>query len=219
MRETGPGILGILLVGRRISTLVLPLILSLVVTAEPRWEAAGSANGVHWYTRARVGSAVNELKATVLLDATPAEVWAVLTDYPGWVKTMPSTDAAEVLSRDEAGHALVYLRYVLPIIATRDTLIELTEARTDAAWVLSWVAAPEARDGERPKDDDVVRLRVNEGEWRLEPRADGQKTFLTYRLLSAPGGDVPPSFVNRVNTLGVPKTIAALQAAITARRR
>lgn len=198
--------------------MVTALFLSLALSAEPRWHPAGSAGTIHWYTRAREGQAVNELKATALLNATPEEVWSVLTDYPGWVKTMPSTDAAEVLARDGQGHALVYLRYVLPLIAPRDTLIEVTEQRTDAAWVLSWQVAPESRDAERPKAKGVVRLRVNEGQWRLESREAGTKTFLTYQLLSAPGGDVPPFFINRVNTLGVPKTIESLERAIAARR-
>lgn len=197
---------------------MLTTFLTLALLAEPRWEPAGRADGIHWYTRAREGSPVNELKATVLLDATPAEVWAVLTDFEQYMKTMPSTDASELVSRDAPGRTLVYLRYVLPVIATRDTLIELVEARGADAWVLSWKAAPEARDVEHPKAEGVVRLRVNEGAWRLEPREGGAKTFLTYELLSAPGGDVPPFFVNRVNTLGVPKTIAAIQRAIAARR-
>ncbi len=198
--------------------MVTTALVLLLVGAEPRWEPVGNAEGVHWYTRAREGHAVNELKATVLLDATPAELWAVLSDYAGWVKTMPSTDVADVLARDDAGHALVYLRYALPLIATRDTLIELTEQRSEGAWTIAWKAAPQTRDFERPVAPGVVRLRVNEGEWRLEPREAGAKTFLTYRLLSAPGGDVPPSFVNRVNGLGVPKTIDSLKQAVVARR-
>jgi hypothetical protein len=197
---------------------MVSLVLVLLLGAEPRWEPAGSADGVHWYTRARPGVEVNELKVTVLLDATPAEVWAVLSDYAGWVESMPSTASAEVVARDGEGRSLVYLRYELPVIAARDTLIETREERTDAAWTLSWKAAAEARDVERPGAPGVVRLRVNEGEWRLEPREAGKKTFVVYRLLSAPGGDVPPFFVNRVNTLGVPKTIASLQRAIKAVR-
>jgi hypothetical protein len=196
------------------------VVLSLVLAAdEPRWVPVGNAAGVHWYTRARPGSEVNEIKVTALLDATPDEAWAVLADIEGWVETMPSTAAAEVLQRDEAGRALVYLRYVLPLISPRDTLIELTAQQGAQAWVIAWRAAAPERDVERPVAPGTVRLRVNEGEWRLEPREGGAKTFLIYRLLSAPGGSVPPFFVNRVNTLGVPQTIDSLRKAIVARRK
>ena len=194
------------------------LLLSLVLLAEPRWEPAGHSAGVHWYTRAREGVAVHELKATALLEATPAEVWAVLTDFEGWVKTMPSTDAAVVVARDAPGRTLLYLRYVLPVIAPRDTLVEVTESVEAGRLVLSWKAAPESRDATRQVTAGAVRLRINEGLWQLEPREGGTRTFVTYQLLSAPGGEVPPVFVNRVNTLGVPQTFEALQRAVQTRR-
>ena len=199
--------------------MALWLLVSIVLVAEPRWEPGGSSEGVHWSTRAREGSPVRELQATALLDATPGELWAVLSDFEGWVKTMPSTDAAVVVARDAPGQTLLYLRYVLPLIAPRDTLIELTErADPDGRQVLSWKAAPEARDVERPLQAGVVRLRINEGFWQLEPREGGAKTFVTYRLLSAPAGDVPAFFVNRANTLGVPRTFEALRVAVRQRR-
>lgn len=196
----------------------LALLLSLTA-APPPWVHAGEAGGVHWYTRQRDGVPVNELRATVLLDATRDEVWAVLTDYAGWTETMPSTQVAEVLDRPAPGRLLVYLRYALPVIAPRDALVELEETRDDAAWTLTWHPAPDTLDAARPLPKGVVRLRVNEGRWRLEAREGGAKTFLTYELLSAPGGDVPPFFVNSVNTLGVPKTMDSLKRAIAARRK
>ncbi len=197
------------------------LLLALVLTADPSWEPAGGAGNVQWFTRTRKQSPVNELRATALLDASPDELWAVLTDYEGWVSSMPSTDAAVVLSRGPgAGQVLLYLRYALPVIATRDTLIELTESsEAGGRRVLRWSAAAPSRDAERPVTQGVVRLRVNEGLWQLEPRDDGRKTFLTYQLLSEPGGDVPPLFVNSASTLGVPRTIESLMQAVRARRR
>ena len=195
------------------------LLLSLVLLAEPAWERAGTAESVSWFTRARPGCAFNELKATAQLDATPQELWAVLTDLEGWVKTMPSTDASVIVARDAPGRTLLYLRYVLPVIATRDTLIEVEEQPdVEGRWVLSWKAAPPARDLERPVGPGVVRLRVNEGRWQLESRDAGSHTLVTYQLLSAPGGDVPAFFVNRVNALGVPQTFEALRRAVRQRR-
>jgi len=53
----------------------------------------------------------------------------VLTDFEGYVKSMPSTEAAVVLAREGPGHTLLYLRYALPLIAPRDTLVEMTEQK------------------------------------------------------------------------------------------
>jgi len=199
--------------------LCMGLLISLVLLAEPAWDHGGTVDGVAWYTRSRPGIAVNELKATAQFDATPQELWAVLTDLEGWAKTMPSTDASVIVARDRPGRTLLYLRYVLPVIATRDTLIEVDELPDlEGRWVLSWKVAPMARDAERPVAPGVVRLRVNEGLWQLDSREGGSHTFVTYQLLSAPGGDVPPFFVNRVSALGVPQTFEALRRAVRERR-
>jgi hypothetical protein len=166
-----------------------------------------------------VGLDVRELKATALFAAAPSEVWAVLTDYEGWVQSMPSTDAAVVIAREGPGRSLLYLRYVLPLIAPRDTLVEMTEEPdVDGRWVLSWKVAPETRDWVHPVTDGVVRLRLNEGLWQLEARDGGRSTFVTYQLLSTPGGEVPPFFVHQASAFGVPRTFEALRTAVRARR-
>ena len=194
-------------------------LVSLMLLSEPRWEPAGSSAGVHWYTRERQGIEVRELKATALFEATPSEVWAVLTDFEGWVHSMPSTDAAVVIAREGAGRTLLYLRYVLPLIAPRDTLVEMTEQPdVDGRWVLSWKVAPETRDWVRPVPDGVVRLRLNEGLWQLEARDEGRSTFVTYQLLSTLGGEVPPFFVQQASAFGVPRTFEALRRAAQSRR-
>ena len=195
------------------------LLLALVLSSDPTWVHGGTVDGVAWYTRSHPDSAFDELKATAQLDATPEELWAVLKDLEGWAKTMPSTDGSVIVARDAPGHTLLYLRYVLPFIATRDTLIEVDEQPdVEGRWVLSWKAAPLARDAERPIGPGVVRLRVNEGRWQLEARDGGSHTLVTYQLLSAPGGDVPAFFVNRANTLAVPQTFEALRRAVRKNR-
>jgi hypothetical protein len=194
-------------------------LMSLVLLAEPRWEPAGSSAGVHWYTRERAGLEVRELRATALFAATPTEVWAVLTDFEGWVTSMPSTDTAVVVAREGSGRTLLYLRYVLPLIAPRDTLVEMTEhPDVEGRWLLSWQIAPEARDWLRPVPEGVVRLRLNEGLWQLEARDGGRSTFVTYQLLSTLGGGVPPFFERQASALGVPRTFEALRTAVHSRR-
>lgn len=192
---------------------------SLALLAEPRWQHAGRADGVHWYTRAREGVPVKELKATALFDASPAELWAVLVDFEDWVHSFPATDTAEVVAREGLGRTLLYLRYGPPLIDPRDTLVEMTELpNVDGRWVLSWKVAPESRDWERPVPEGVVRMRINEGSWRLEPRDGGRRTFVTYQLLAALGGEVPSFFVDQASAFGVPRTFAGLRDAVRARR-
>ncbi len=191
------------------------LVLLSLLSAEPAWRLAGeAAGGVRWYTRARAGEAVHELKATALLDAPTAQVWAVLLDYESYVRTMPSTAEVKVLGRDGERVSYVYTRYDVPFISPRDTIVRLEDQTQDpsVARVLSW-RATDVKDALQPPTPNVVRVRKNEGQWRLEPRDGGARTFVVYTLFSAPGGDVPSFLVNQVNGVGVPKTLDSLSAA------
>lgn len=195
--------------------MVTALLVWTCLTAEPAWRLAGeAAGGVRWYTRERPGEAVHELKATALLDAPTARVWAVLLDYESYVRTMPSTAEAKVLAREGATVAYVYTRYDVPILSPRDTIVRLEDETTDAAVarLLSW-RATDAKDALMPPRPGVVRVRKNEGQWRLEPRDGGKRTFVVYTLFSAPGGDVPTFLVNQVNGVGVPTTLESLTKA------
>lgn len=192
-----------------------------VLSAEPAWRLAGEApGGVRWYTRERPGEAVHELKATALLDAPTAQVWAVLLDFERYVDTMPSTAEAKVLDRDGPAVSFLYTRYAVPVLAPRDTVVRLEDQTRDpaVARVLSW-RATDAKDTLAPPKPGVVRVRKNEGQWRLEPRDEGRRTFVVYTLFSAPGGDVPAFLVNQVNGVGVPSTLESLTRAANARAR
>jgi len=199
--------------------MVLSFALALVTAQQVAWVPAGRGPGaLRWYTREKAGSAVRELRATSLLPLPPALVWEVLTDFEGYVQTLPGTVEAKVLRSDEVS-ADVYLRYVLPLISARDTVVQM-RAEADPArgrWQLSW-SSTENRDAPTPPGD-TVRLARNVGSWRLSSREDGKATFVEYELHSPPGGGVPPFIVNQVKGRGVPETFAALERAARLRSR
>lgn len=191
---------------------VTTLALLLILHAEPGWTLAGSdrAFDARWYTRSVPDRPVNELKATGLIDAPLEQVHRVLLDFEGYARAMPSTAASRVLARDSERSAWVYLRYDVGVLSPRDTVVRMSwSGEGDVRW-LRWTAAG-ARDELAPVADGVVRLPVNEGSWVLEAR--GQKTFVTYQLLSVPGGAVPAFLVNSINGAGVPRTLEALERA------
>lgn len=193
------------------------VVIALALAAEPAWELSGeTATGVRWYTRAREGSALRELLATGVIDAPPGDVWAVLLDFEGYTRTMPSTVKAKVLAAEGAVH-WVYTRYDLPLVAPRDTIARMVSRADEAAgvWLLTWAAVSDL-DALVPAADGVVRLRTNEGRWRLESR-DGRSTRVTYQLFTDPGGDLPPFILNQFNGMGVPLTFDSLQKAAAAR--
>ena len=63
----------------------------------------------------------------------------------------------------------------------------------------------------------MVRVKVNTGSWLLEPREEGKKTFVTYSLLTDPGGSLPKFVADKANKKAVPDVIRAVRKNATAR--
>jgi hypothetical protein len=74
---------------------------------------------------------------------------------------------------------------------------------------VSWSVAdvPEAP----PPAPGVVRLRVNSGQWLLEPAAGGNRTRARYSMVVDPGGQVPIWLANLLLTGTLPKVFRAVR--------
>ncbi|MBI5545172.1 MAG: hypothetical protein HY901_14880 [Deltaproteobacteria bacterium] len=64
--------------------------------------------------------------------------------------------------------------------------------------------------GPEPKDG-VIRVKVNDGTWLLEPIGDGTKTRATYYLFTDPGGSLPTWIANKANSSAIPDIFVALR--------
>lgn len=102
------------------------------------------------------------------IGADPGELWAVLVDfesYPSWARDLK---AAEVLERDAEGRG-VLVRFRAAAMG-RSTSYSLRYDYTDAPRRLPW----------RLESGDIMRKL--DGEYRLEPSADGTSTRVVYEL-------------------------------------
>jgi Polyketide cyclase / dehydrase and lipid transport len=200
-----------------ISLILVPL---MVLSAdEPRWELASSADGVKVYGRARGDGDVREMKAMGLIDAPPAEVWKAVRDYDNYPKTMPFVEDGKVISR-EGGDKVTFLysKINTPLVDRRDYIIRLVD---ESDWQdgkgfmkVTWTVVNDM-DDKVPVGKDVVRVRINEGYWLLEPREEGKKTFATYYVYTSPGGSLPNFIINKANTMAVPKVFEAIKKTVT----
>jgi hypothetical protein len=57
----------------------------------------------------------------------------------------------------------------------------------------------------------VVRVKLNNGYWLLEPREEGKKTFVTYYLYTDPGGSLPKWIADKANKTSVPDVLRAVR--------
>lgn len=204
-----------------ISLALVPLLL---LGAEPRWELAADPEGVKVYRRDKPGSEVKEMKAMGLIDGTPQEVWTVVRDYENYPKQMPFTVEAKVLSRTEGDKEILFYSLLnTPLVSPRDYMILLKD---ESDWKegkgflkVTWSAAAPEKDSLAPLKPDVVRVRINDGYWLLEPREDGKKTFATYYVYTSPGGSIPTFIANKGNDIAVPKVFESIRKTVVDKRK
>lgn len=186
------------------------------------WELAADSDGVKVYGRKKGDSEVREMKAIGLIDAPAADVWKAVRDYDNYPKTMPYVEDGKVLSREGGDKGdkvtVLYSKINTPLVDRRDYIIRLVD---ESAWQegkgfmkVTWTVVNDM-DDKVPVPKDVVRVRINEGYWLLEPRDDGKKTFATYYVYTSPGGALPNFIINKANTIAVPKVFESIKKTVS----
>jgi hypothetical protein len=136
---------------------------------------------------------------------------------------MPYVVEAKVLKRAEGDkEVLLYSRLDMPLVSGRDYIIKLVD---ESDWKdgkgslkVSWSAVDD-QDDLAPVKAGIVRIRVNDGYWILEPREGGTKTFATYYVYTSPGGSIPDWIANKANGVAVPKVFDAIKKAVKKQRQ
>jgi hypothetical protein len=191
----------------------LSLLVLLAGPGEPAWRQVARDDGILVMARTPEGGAVSEVKATALVDAPPHEVWRVIRDYPNYTKTMPFTEESRVLASEQEGKVVIFYCLVnAPLVDKRDFIIRIRDESDwkegqgflKATWSVATEGVPPAREG-------VVRVKLNNGYWLLEPREEGKKTFVTYYLYTDPGGALPKWIADRANKTSVPDVLRAVR--------
>jgi hypothetical protein len=191
----------------------LPLLVLLAGASEPAWQQVARDDGITVLARTPEGGSVSEVKATALVDAPPHDVWRVIRDYNNYTKTMPYTDESRVLASEQDGKVLVFYCLVnAPLVDKRDFIIRI---RDESDWKdgkgflkTAWTVTTDGAPAER---EDVVRVKLNNGYWLLEPREEGKKTFVTYYLYTDPGGSLPKWIADKANKTSVPDVLRAVR--------
>jgi hypothetical protein len=198
---------------------VLPLLVLLAGADEPAWQQVARDDGITVQARSPEGSNVAEVKATGLVDAPPQDVWTVIRDYDHYTKFMPYTDESRVLASEQDGKVTVFYCLVnAPLVDKRDFIIRIRDESDwkdgkgflKSAWSVTTEGAPKEREG-------VVRVKLNNGYWLLEPREEGKKTFVTYYLNTDPGGSLPRWIADKANKTSVPDVLKAVRKRAAAR--
>jgi hypothetical protein len=174
------------------------------------WTRASESNGVTIYSRLRAGSSVKEFKAIGEIDAPSHIVHAVIDDLENYPNFMPVTAECRLLKR-ENDSIISYQRLSPKICADRDyTLrgrIKSWPARDGLVYLHQWETA---NDLGPPEKKGVVRVKICEGGWLLEPNG-AEKTRATYAVYTDTGGAIPVFLANHVSQMGIGRLFVAVR--------
>jgi hypothetical protein len=189
------------------------------ITADTAWQSLDDREGVALFSRGRVGSALREFKAAGIIEAPPAAVQKVLEDVKDYPKFMPYVAEARPIM-GTGSRCIVYERLAVPVVANRDYTIYVENGATTTpsgetilrdVWRTDNDAGPAPRHG-------IVRVKVNEGSWVLEPFGPAHdETKATYQIYTDSGGVLPAFVANKASQLMIPKVFKALRQRVQAK--
>jgi len=188
-----------------------PTVFAAVDSSDEGWKLAGGReNNLAIYSRLRQGSPLKEFKAVGAIDAPTYAVCAVIDDFQNYPKFMPFMTETRLIKRD--GDSMIgYQRLSPKICADRDYTLRVWKRSWPASdgrvFMSQWFPANELGP---PETKGVVRVKICEGKWLLEP--DGAiKTRATYFIYSDTGGPLPSFIANHVSLTGISRLFAAIR--------
>jgi hypothetical protein len=180
------------------------------VNPKEGWKLTSDAKDVVIYSRQHADSNLKEFKAIGFIDAPASAVHAVIDDFENYPKFMPYTLECRLIKR-EGDSVIGYQRLSPKIIEDRDYTLRVSKKSWSGpkglTYLSQWQTANELGP---PEQKGVVRLKVCNGTWLLEP--DGPaRTRATYSIYSETGGFIPPFIANHASLTGINKLYAAIR--------
>jgi len=179
-------------------------------SADTSWKIVAHDKDLEIYGRQRPGSPHKEFKAVGPIDAPTRAVCAVIDDFENYPKFMPFTTECRLIKQD--GDTMIgYQRLSPKICADRDYTLRVSKKSlpvpNGVVYTSRWSPANELGP---PEKKGVVRVKICEGSWRLEPEGPA-KTLGTYSIYTDSGASLPSFIDNRVSLTGIRRLFAAVR--------
>jgi len=199
---------------------ILPLLVAvpaLCLASEPApfstsdgWTLSSESSGITFYSRPHPGSSLKEFKAVGEIDAPSHAVHNVIDDIEAYSNFMPFTAECRLIKR-EADSIITYQRLSPKICRDRDYTLRIRETSwagpNGLVYLNRWEPANEFGPAEKKG---VVRVKVCEGGWLLEPE-DATKTRATYTVYTDSGRAIPSFIANRVSQIAIGRLFVAVR--------
>lgn len=180
------------------------------VNPKEGWKLAADTKEVMIYSRPHADSNLKEFKAIGFIDAPASAVHAVIDDFENYPKFMPYTVECRLI-KHEGDSVIGYQRLSPKICEDRDYTLRVSKKTWPGAKGLTYLSQWQtANELGPPEQKGVVRLKVCNGTWLLEP--DGPaRTRATYAIYSETGGFIPPFIANHASLTGIKKLYEAIR--------
>ncbi len=149
------------------------------------------------------GTAIKRATAVAVVDATPSQVFAVLTDYDSFTQFMPYCRKVKVQKKnDEQTWVRFDLDFPWPI-GDRYYVLRMKDKTVDTAkgsvLVNSWTYEPGSGN-----------INDTYGSWEVRPYPGG-KSSVRYTVFTDPGGNIPGWVANMASETAMPNVIKGLR--------
>src|SRR5262245_23247445 len=180
------------------------------VSPKEGWKLATDAKDVLIYSRPHADSNLKEFKAIGSIDAPSYAVHAVIDDFENYPKFMPYTSECRLI-KNEGDAVIGYQRLSPKICEDRDYTLRVSKKSWPGpkglTYLSQWRTANELGPAEQKG---VVRLKVCDGKWLLEP--DGTtKTRANNSIYYDSGGFIPAFIANHASLTAIKKLYAAIR--------
>lgn len=185
--------------------------LPLAFSRDESWETVFDEGGLLVERRAYAGSALQEIRGVIRLEASLNAVMALLKDAEFNRQWVYRSGGARVL--EEQGYARAYVYGIVDApwpMQDRDTVVRFDyrqEARGEITITIN--NFPDYL----PHVEGYVRVPDFGGYWRLRPQQDGQ-VEVTYQVYGDPGGWIPVWIANFAAVTSVTRTLQAMDSAV-----
>jgi len=184
---------------------IFPLLLLLVLKLSPAsaqtdWKLVTDKEGIKVYTSIVPDSKIKAIKVECDLDATPAQLVALIMDVKTATDWVYHTKSAVVVKQVSPSELYYYSEINLPWpAANRDFVAHLTVSQNPDTKVVT-IQGP-AVPGLVPAKTGVVRIDHSDGKWVITPTG-ADEVKVVYTIHVDPGGDLPSWLVNMFATEG-----------------
>lgn len=190
----------------RICGIILAIVVVGTVQAD-EWREVSRGPNITVFTRHRVGSVIDEVRAVSKFDVPIQVLREVLADVQRYPEFMPYTKEFRALPQDEH---LYYLLIAPPLLEPRDCTVRVHREiqRTgdgQSNYYAHWEQANDEGPTQRPG---IVRMTVNDGSWLLEPVENATRATCT---MCTDDGNMAPQLANMLNRLGIVRVFDALR--------